>query len=32
VSRVVIGHHATMDGLLKQVAAKFSEPPVLSGE
>ena len=32
VSRVVIGHHATMDGLLKQVARKFSEPAVLSGE
>jgi hypothetical protein len=32
VSRFVIGHHATMDGILEQVAKNFSEPPVLSGE
>ena len=32
VSRLVIGHHATMDALLKQVAKALSEEPVLSGE
>jgi len=32
VSRFVVGHHATMDGLLKKVAAQFNEPPLLSGE
>ena len=32
MSRLVIGHHATMDTLLKQVAKKFGEQPVLSGE
>jgi len=32
VSRVVIGHHSTMDGLLKQVAKTFNEEPALSGE
>jgi hypothetical protein len=32
MSRLVIGHHATMDTLLKQVAKKFGEEPVLSGE
>jgi len=32
VSRFVIGHHATMDGMLKQVAKSFEERPVLSGE
>ena len=32
VSRFVIGHHATMDGMLKGVAKHFSEGPVLSGE
>jgi len=32
VSRFVIGHHATMDALLKQVAKTLSEPAALSGE
>jgi hypothetical protein len=32
VSRLVIGHHATMDALLKDVAKKFNEEPALSGE
>jgi hypothetical protein len=32
VSRFVIGHHATMDALLKQVATTLSEPAALSGE
>jgi hypothetical protein len=32
VSRVVIGHHSTMDGLLTQVAKTFNEEPALSGE
>jgi hypothetical protein len=32
VSRAVIGHHSTMDGLLKQVAKTFNEEPALSGE
>jgi len=32
MSRAVIGHHATMDGLLKQVAKTFNEEPALSGE
>ena len=32
VSRFVIGHHATLDGVLKQVAAALNEQPVLSGE
>ena len=32
VSRFVIGHHATMDGMLKNVAKEFGEPPALSGE
>jgi hypothetical protein len=32
MSRLVIGHHATMDGLLKQVAKTLSEDAVLSGE
>jgi len=32
VSRIVIGHHATMDGLLKQVAKTLNEEPALSGE
>ena len=32
VSRFVTGHHATMDGMLKQVAKSFEEEPVLSGE
>jgi hypothetical protein len=31
VSRFVIGHHATMDGMLKQVAKRFGEQPELSG-
>jgi hypothetical protein len=32
VSRLVIGHHATMDALLTQVAKRFDEAPALSGE
>src|SRR6185369_13689396 len=32
VSRLVIGHHATMDALLKQVARTLNEDPALSGE
>ena len=32
VSRYVMGHHATMDGMLKEVAKTFNEEPVLSGE
>ena len=32
VSRLVIGHHATMDGILKQVAKDLNEEAVLSGE
>jgi hypothetical protein len=32
VSRYVIGHHATMDGILKQVAKALDEEPALSGE
>ena len=32
VSRVVIGHHATMDGVLKKVAATLNENAALSGE
>ena len=32
VSRVIIGHHATMDGILKQVARAFDEEAVLTGE
>lgn len=32
VSRLVIGHHATMDALLKQVAKTLNEDAVLSGE
>ena len=32
VSRFVMGHHATMDGMLKTVARNFGEEPVLSGE
>jgi len=31
VSRYVMGHHATMDGMLKEVAKKFGEQPELSG-
>ena len=31
VSRFLIGHHATMDALLKQVAKTLSEPAALSG-
>ena len=31
VSRYVMGHHATMDGILKEVAKKFGEEPELSG-
>jgi hypothetical protein len=32
VSRYVMGHHATIDGVLKQVAEKLHEEPVLTGE
>jgi len=32
VSRLVIGHHATMDGMLRKVAASLSEEAVLSGQ
>jgi hypothetical protein len=32
VSRFVMGHHATLDGVLKQVAHALDEEPVLSGE
>jgi hypothetical protein len=32
VSRFAMGHHATMDGMLKSVAKNFGEEPVLSGE
>jgi len=31
VSRYVMGHHATMDGMLKDVAKQFGEQPELSG-
>ena len=32
VSRFVIGHHATMDGVLTQMAKILDEEPALSGE
>ena len=32
VSRLVIGHHATIDGVLTQVAKALNEQPALSGE
>ena len=32
VSRVIIGHHATMDGMLKKIAASLNENAALSGE
>jgi len=32
VSRLVIGHHATMDGMLRKVAASLNEEAVLSGQ
>jgi 2-phospho-L-lactate guanylyltransferase (CobY/MobA/RfbA family) len=32
VSRFVMGHHATLDGMLKSVAKQFGEEPSLSGE
>ena len=32
VSRFVMGHHATLDGMLKTVAKSFGEEPQLSGE
>jgi hypothetical protein len=32
VSRLIIGHHATMDGMLKQVAKTLNEEAVLSGQ
>jgi hypothetical protein len=32
VSRVVIGHHATLDTYLKNVAKRFNEEPAISGE
>jgi uncharacterized protein YndB with AHSA1/START domain len=31
MSRAVFGHHATIDGYLKNVAEKFNEEPALSG-
>jgi hypothetical protein len=31
VSRYVMGHHATMDGILKDVAKKFGQQPELTG-
>jgi hypothetical protein len=31
VSRYVMGHHATMDGILKDVAKQFGEQPELTG-
>jgi 2-phospho-L-lactate guanylyltransferase (CobY/MobA/RfbA family) len=32
VSRFVMGHHATLDGMLTNVAKQFGEEPLLSGE
>ena len=32
VSRFVMGHHATMDAMLRRVAKQFGEEPALSGE
>jgi hypothetical protein len=32
VSRFVMGHHATLDGMLTSVAKQFGEEPLLSGE
>jgi hypothetical protein len=32
VSRYVIGHHATMDSVLKDVAAQLNQPAALSGQ
>ena len=32
VSRFIVGHHATMDGILKNVAKTLGEEAVLSGE
>jgi hypothetical protein len=32
VSRLIMGHHATMDTYLKNVAKKFNEEAVLSGQ
>ena len=32
VSRFVMGHHATMDALLKRIAKTLNEEPTLSGE
>jgi hypothetical protein len=32
VSRFVMGHHATMDGMLKEIAKKFGEEPQLAGQ
>lgn len=32
VSRFVIGHHATMDGMLKQIARRFDEEPAITGQ
>jgi hypothetical protein len=32
VSRFVMGHHATMDGMLKKIAAGLNEQAALSGE
>jgi hypothetical protein len=32
MAKYVFGHHATMDGILKQVAKTLNEEPALSGE
>ena len=32
MARYVFGHHATMDGILKQVAKALNEEPALTGE
>ena len=32
VSKFVMGHHATMDAMLKEVAKQFHEEPALTGE
>ena len=32
VSRFIIGHHATMDGMLKKIAADLNENAALTGE
>src|SRR5262249_3650118 len=32
ISRFVIGHHATIDATLKDVAKRLNEPPAISGQ